>query len=99
MESEIQFILDAIAEYLTVAVRRSDVTSAWSGIRPLAVDPTAQDTASALRDHIVLTDDSGLVTVTGKPLHPIPFSIACMHRTVTHMHLAPPQIEIPITGS
>ena len=41
-EEEIQFILDAIAEYLTVAVRRADVTSAWSGIRPLAIDPKAK---------------------------------------------------------
>ena len=46
-------------------VRRSDVQSAWSGIRPLAVDPRAKDTASALRDHIVLVGDDGLVTVTG----------------------------------
>lgn len=46
-------------------MRRADVTSAWSGIRPLAVDPTAKDTASALRDHIVLQDDNGLITVTG----------------------------------
>lgn len=48
-------------------VRRADVTSAWSGIRPLAIDPKATDTASALRDHIVLKDDDGLITVTGEP--------------------------------
>jgi glycerol-3-phosphate dehydrogenase len=64
-EEEIQFILDAISEYLTVKVRRSDVKSAWSGIRPLAIDPKAKDTASALRDHVVSVDDDGLVTVTG----------------------------------
>ena len=46
-------------------VRRADVTSAWSGIRPLAIDPKAKDTASALRDHIVVKDDDGLVTITG----------------------------------
>lgn len=125
-EPEIQFILDAIAEYLTVAVRRlntaalllhdwhtklmmlvsfpcfsrrihaavmswicaaaatqlvtepfvnppcqvrrADVTSAWSGIRPLAIDPKAKDTASALRDHIVVKDDDGLITITGPML-------------------------------
>jgi glycerol-3-phosphate dehydrogenase len=49
-------------------VRRSDVQSAWSGIRPLAVDPRAKDTASALRDHIVLVGDDGLLTVTGAGL-------------------------------
>lgn len=64
-EEEIQFILDAIAEYLTVEVRRCDVQSAWSGLRPLAVDPNAKDTASVSRDHIVTTDPDGLITVTG----------------------------------
>jgi hypothetical protein len=48
-----------------VQVRRADVTSAWSGIRPLAIDPKAKDTASALRDHIVVKDDDGLITITG----------------------------------
>lgn len=64
-EEEIQFILDAISEYLTVKVRRSDVKSAWSGIRPLAVDPQAKDTQSALRDHVVSVANDGMVTVTG----------------------------------
>lgn len=64
-EEEIRFILEAIADYLTVKVRRSDVQSAWSGIRPLAMDPNAADTASASRDHIVTVDPDGLITVTG----------------------------------
>ncbi|KDD76040.1 FAD dependent oxidoreductase [Helicosporidium sp. ATCC 50920] len=64
-EEEIQFILDSIAEYLTVRVRRSDVMSAWSGIRPLAVDPHAQDTAGVSRDHVVTVGPDNLVTVAG----------------------------------
>ena len=48
-----------------VEVRRSDVQSAWSGLRPLAMDPNAADTASASRDHIVTRDPDGLITVTG----------------------------------
>lgn len=66
-EEEIQFILDAISDYLTVKVRRSDVMSAWSGIRPLATDPKVKDTdtASISRDHVVCVDPDGLVTVTG----------------------------------
>ena len=39
--------------------------SAWRGIRPLATDPSASDTASTFRDHVVSTDLSGLVTITG----------------------------------
>ena len=50
---------------LQVEVRRSDVQSAWSGLRPLAMDPNAADTASASRDHIVTQDPDGLITVTG----------------------------------
>ncbi|GMH07894.1 hypothetical protein Nepgr_009734 [Nepenthes gracilis] len=64
-EDEIQFILDAISDYLNVKVRRTDVLSAWSGIRPLAMDPKAKNTESISRDHVVYEDCPGLVTITG----------------------------------
>lgn len=64
-EDEIQFILDAICDYLNVKVRRTDVLSAWSGIRPLATDPSAKNTESISRDHVVCEDYPGLVTITG----------------------------------
>ncbi|XP_021296014.1 glycerol-3-phosphate dehydrogenase SDP6, mitochondrial [Herrania umbratica] len=64
-EDEIQFILGAICDYLNVKVRRTDVLSAWSGIRPLAVDPKAKNTESISRDHVVSEDYPGLVTITG----------------------------------
>ena len=48
-----------------VQVRRSDVMSAWSGIRPLASDPDAQDTAGASRDHVVSMDTDGMITIAG----------------------------------
>ncbi|CAN1258226.1 Glycerol-3-phosphate dehydrogenase SDP6, mitochondrial, partial [Linum perenne] len=64
-EDEIQFILDAISDYLVVKVRRTDVLSAWSGIRPLATDPSAKNTESISRDHVVCEDYPGLVTITG----------------------------------
>lgn len=61
-------LLRALRTDFRLQVRRADVTSAWSGIRPLAVDPKAMDTASALRDHIVVKDDDGLITITGELL-------------------------------
>ncbi|GFZ11222.1 FAD-dependent oxidoreductase family protein [Actinidia rufa] len=112
-EDEIQFILDAICDYLNVKVctfyygipslpvhahliwsrmlstsrlklltipsdilvatfllflmhvRRVDVLSAWSGIRPLATDPSTKNTESISRDHVVCEDYPGLVTITG----------------------------------
>ncbi|KAK4487227.1 hypothetical protein RD792_006547 [Penstemon davidsonii] len=64
-EDEIGFILDAISDYLNIKVRRTDVLSAWSGIRPLAMDPNAKNTESISRDHVVCEDFPGLVTITG----------------------------------
>lgn len=64
-EEEIQFILDAISDYLCVKVRRSDVLSAWSGIRPLASDPSSTNTANISRGHVLCTSPEGLVTITG----------------------------------
>ncbi|XP_050068876.1 glycerol-3-phosphate dehydrogenase, mitochondrial [Anopheles maculipalpis] len=66
-EDEIQFILSEIKNYLNkdVDVRRGDVLSAWSGIRPLVSDPNKEDTQSLARNHIVHVSDSKLVTIAG----------------------------------
>lgn len=66
-EEEIQFILSEIKNYLNkdVDVRRGDVLSAWSGIRPLVSDPNKDDTQSLARNHIVHVSDSNLVTIAG----------------------------------
>lgn len=59
--------MDAIRDYLTVEVRRSDVLSAWSGIRPLAANPSASasSTEAIVRDHVVAVEANGMVTVAG----------------------------------
>ena len=47
------------------AVRRGDVQSAWSGIRPLVSDPTKGDTQSIARNHLIEVADNKLITVAG----------------------------------
>ena len=48
------------------AVRRGDVLAAWSGIRPLVLDPSkGTDTQSIARNHIIDVSDSNLVTIAG----------------------------------
>ncbi|XP_064079124.1 glycerol-3-phosphate dehydrogenase, mitochondrial-like isoform X3 [Macrobrachium nipponense] len=66
-EDDIQFILQEVKNYLSpdVEVRRGDVLSAWSGIRPLVQDPNKTDTQSIARNHIVHVSESGLVTIAG----------------------------------
>lgn len=66
-EGDILFILAEIKKYLNpdVHVRRGDVMSAWSGIRPLVLDPSKPNTESLARNHIIHTSPSGLVTIAG----------------------------------
>mmetsp|Transcript_35504 Transcript_35504/g.78763 ORF Transcript_35504/g.78763 Transcript_35504/m.78763 type:complete len:641 (+) Transcript_35504:292-2214(+) len=64
-EEEVTFILDALSDYLNIKVRRADVLSTWSGIRPLPYNPKAGSTQNIVRDHLIYTDDDGLITVTG----------------------------------
>lgn len=64
---EVSFILDALSDYLRIDVRASDVQSAWSGIRPLAVNPDAESgsTQNILREHAVHVSPEQVVTITG----------------------------------
>lgn len=66
-EDEIQFILKEVRNYLNpdVNVRRGDVLSAWSGIRPLVRDPNAKNTQSIARNHIINVSNSNLITIAG----------------------------------
>lgn len=66
-EEEINWILSEIRGYLApdINVRRGDVLAAWSGIRPLVKDPKAQNTESLVRNHLITTSDSGLLTCAG----------------------------------
>jgi len=74
-EEEIRWLLNEASRYLSpdLRLRRMDVLSAWSGIRPLAHDPHAStsdgdegSTAGASRDHVVSHNPkSGVVFVSG----------------------------------
>eukprot|EP01088_Endostelium_zonatum_P015513 TRINITY_DN3843_c0_g1_i1.p1 TRINITY_DN3843_c0_g1~~TRINITY_DN3843_c0_g1_i1.p1 ORF type:complete len:731 (-),score=127.97 TRINITY_DN3843_c0_g1_i1:53-2245(-) len=67
LESEISFILGEIRHYLSdeIQVRRSDVLSAWSGIRPLVRDPSKADTQNLVRNHLLLVSENKLLTIAG----------------------------------
>eukprot|EP00198_Chlamydomonas_reinhardtii_P004208 XP_001693544.1 glycerol-3-phosphate dehydrogenase [Chlamydomonas reinhardtii] len=62
---EVGFILEALQDYLDIQVRPSDVLSTWSGIRPLAADPRAKDTQNTVRDHVIIEESDGMITVSG----------------------------------
>lgn len=68
--SDVEFILDALRDNLSIDVRREDVLSTWCGLRPLAGAPAdehgrVKDSASTSRDHIVNVGEAGIVTIAG----------------------------------
>lgn len=66
-EEDIKFILTEVKNYLSpnISVRRGDVEAAWSGIRPLVIDPNKKDTQSIARNHIIEVSEGNLVTIAG----------------------------------
>jgi len=64
---EIEFILGESARILARPPTRADVRSVWVGMRPLVKPPNEDpgDTKALSREHAVLVERSGLVTVTG----------------------------------
>ncbi|CAK4011024.1 Glycerol-3-phosphate dehydrogenase, mitochondrial [Lecanosticta acicola] len=66
-EKEIEWILKEVQNYLQpeLQVRRSDVLAAWSGIRPLVRDPKKAKSEGLVRNHLLTTSDSGLLTMAG----------------------------------
>jgi glycerol-3-phosphate dehydrogenase len=64
-DAEVAFILETAARYLHRAPTRSDVLSAFVGIRPLVRSGDSRITAALSRDHTIHIDGSGLLTTTG----------------------------------
>ncbi|KAI0715670.1 DAO-domain-containing protein [Cerioporus squamosus] len=66
-EEEIRWILEEVRRYPSpdIKVRRGDVLSAWSGLRPLVRNPNAASTEGLVRNHMIHVSDSGLLTIAG----------------------------------
>ncbi len=64
---ELDFILAEAGQALSRAVRREDIRSLWVGLRPLvaAPEPAGGGTKTLSREHTIVVDANGLVTVTG----------------------------------
>jgi glycerol-3-phosphate dehydrogenase len=65
LPEEIDFLLETASGYLERTPGRSDVLSAFAGIRPLVKTDGTEDTAALSRDHIIEISRSGLLTVAG----------------------------------
>eukprot|EP00095_Tigriopus_kingsejongensis_P006863 maker-scaffold6121_size4100-snap-gene-0.1 protein:Tk06863 transcript:maker-scaffold6121_size4100-snap-gene-0.1-mRNA-1 annotation:"fad-dependent oxidoreductase" len=65
LASEVEFVMEHAAKYLTKDPKPEDVLSIFAGLRPLVGAGDGSDTAAISRDHTIVVSNSGLVTVTG----------------------------------
>jgi len=65
LAAEVDFILETARDYLARRPARSDILSAFAGIRPLVKEGGASATATLSRDHKIQISASGLLTITG----------------------------------
>jgi glycerol-3-phosphate dehydrogenase len=65
LPEEIDFLLMHASRYLSRHPAPADVLSVFAGIRPLVRTHLGAETASLSRDHTLIVDDSGLVTIAG----------------------------------
>ena len=65
-DEELNFILSEASQVLSRPVRREDIRSQWVGLRPLVSASSGRGQTQALsREHTVVTDPQGLISVTG----------------------------------
>jgi glycerol-3-phosphate dehydrogenase len=65
LAQEIEFLLEHAGHYLAKAPARSDIKSAFAGLRPLVKTAQTRNTSLVPRDHTILVSQSGMITVTG----------------------------------
>ena len=68
-DKEVGFILEEANNYLRLekSVSGKDVKAAWSGIRPLVVDPSKGEgnTQAISRSHVIEVSKNNMVTIAG----------------------------------
>ena len=66
-DEELEFILGEAGRVLSRPVRGHDIRSIWVGLRPLVAPPATTEGGTKVlsREHTIVVDRSGLVTVTG----------------------------------
>ncbi|MCC7335254.1 MAG: glycerol-3-phosphate dehydrogenase/oxidase [Pirellulaceae bacterium] len=65
LETEIDYLLEHAARFLTKQPQRSDILSVFAGLRPLVGHSSKTATSKLSREHEILTSASGLITVIG----------------------------------
>lgn len=65
LDSEIDFVLENCSGYFARKPGKDDIRSVFAGIRPLVASPGERETSRLSREHSIVTDEDGLVKITG----------------------------------
>ena len=64
-KKDTDYILKHLEIYFDLKIDESEILSSWCGIRPLVAAPKSASTKSIVRDHVIMSSDSGLVSIIG----------------------------------
>jgi glycerol-3-phosphate dehydrogenase len=67
-KDDIDYVLRAVNASITTDIQPADITGVWAGLRPLVKTGASARTADLSRRHRVVSDDAGVITVTGGKL-------------------------------
>ena len=64
-DSEIEYLLNEVNIYFQKPLKKEDILSSWSGIRPLIKNTDKSSTQEIVRDHLITSSKNGLVSIAG----------------------------------
>jgi len=64
-QKDIDYILKHLEIYFDLKIDESEILSSWCGIRPLVAPEKSGSTKSIVRDHVISSSNSGLVSIIG----------------------------------
>jgi glycerol-3-phosphate dehydrogenase len=104
-QQDIDYLLRNVNKYLTRPLARSDVLGAFAGLRPLLAPArgNAATTSALSRDHTVIEEPAGLVTVVGGKYTTYRVmaedAVAAVGRSLARTLPASPTAALPLVGA
>ena len=65
LQQEIDFIVDTFNHYVQLKITQQQMLSVFAGLRPLVHAHAIKNTASLSREHIIIDNKNGMITITG----------------------------------
>jgi len=64
-DNDVDYLLEHMGQYYKKTPLKTEITSKWAGIRPLAKEGVFGSTASISREHVIRITPSGLIVIAG----------------------------------